>query len=70
MKTCKYLYDCVGDEFASMSYEDALLYKISCAKELLAQLTDVNYQDRDTKRVNDVLKAIEFNKALLREMEG
>ena len=70
MKTSKYLYDCSGEDFVGMSYEDALMYKISCAKELLAELSEVSYQNRDTKRINDVLKAIEFNKELLREIEG
>ena len=69
MKSCKYLYDCDGEDFAGMSYEDALLYKISCAKDLVAKLSEISYQNRDTKRINDVLKAIEFNKELLREME-
>lgn len=70
MKSSRYLYDCNGEDFAGMSYEDALLYKISCAKELVSVLNDVNFKNRDTKRINDVLKAIEFNKELLREMEG
>ena len=39
MKSCRYLYDCNGEDFASMSYEDALLYKISCAKDLVVKLS-------------------------------
>ena len=70
MKSCKYLYDCNGEDFAVMTYEDALLYKISCAKDLVSELSDVAFKDRDTKRINDVLKAIEFNKQLLKEIEG
>ena len=37
------------------------------AKELLKELVSVPLENRDEKRINDVLKAISFNEQLLKE---
>ena len=41
--------------------------KIHSAKELLKELVSVPLENRDEKRINDVLKAISFNEQLLKE---
>lgn len=69
-KTTQYLYGISAEEFRDMSYVDALEHKIISGKELLNTLVDVNFNDRDNKRMQDVLSAIKFNKELLLEVEG
>ena len=68
MKTTRYLYDVSPSVLASMSYEDAIRFKIERATELLHELVHVK-NDPWCKKVEDLQKAIEFNKALLAEME-
>jgi len=51
-----------------MKYIDALHYKINKAKELLNLLVDVSYLERDNARLNDVLKAIQYNEELIEEV--
>lgn len=69
-KTTQYLYGISAEEFRDMSYVDALEHKIISGKELLNTLVDVTFNDRDNRRVQDVLSAIKFNKELLLEVEG
>ena len=69
-KTTQYLYGISAEEFKDMSYVDALEHKILSGKELLNTLVAVNFNDRDNKRIQDVLSAIKFNKELLLEVEG
>lgn len=69
-KTTQYLYGISAEEFRDMSYVDALEHKILSGKELLNTLVAVNFNDRDNKRIQDVLSAIKFNKELLLEVEG
>lgn len=54
---------------ANMPYREALLDKISSAKDLLARLVSKPFQEQDTARITDVSKAIEFNNSLLKELE-
>lgn len=68
IKSSKYLYNISASEFADMKYIDALHYKINKAKELLNLLVDVSYLERDNARLNDVLKAIQYNEELIEEV--
>jgi len=68
MKTTKYLYGCDAKDFMHLPYAEALRYKIDKAKELLDSLLEINFMERDTHRVNDILKAIKFNEKLLEEL--
>lgn len=64
MKSTEYLYGVSLKELPSM--EEAYKTRIDKAKELLNALLDVPLQQRDITRINDVLKAIEHNKKLLK----
>ena len=65
MKSTEYLYGVSIKELPSM--EEAYQKRIDKAKELLNALLDVPLEQRDTYRINDVVKAIEHNRKL---MEG
>ena len=64
-----YLYGCSPTEFASLTYQEALEYKIKKARELLKQLVNVPLMERDLCRITEVVEAERFNKALLDEMK-
>ena len=70
MKSTRYLYDIEPSVIASMKYEDALRFKIECAKILTGKLLEPQYEIRDTNRLNDVISARKFNEALLKELEA
>ena len=53
---------------ANMPYREALLDKISSAKDLLARLLSKPFQEQDTARINDVANAIKFNQELWDEL--
>ena len=65
MKSTEYLYGVSIKELPSM--DEAYKTRIDKAKELLNALLDVPLEERDTTRINDVVKAIEHNRKL---MEG
>ena len=65
MQSTQYLYGCNFDDFKSMSYEDALNFKISKAQELISKLSTHHYTVRDDFRITKSLHAIEFNQKLL-----
>lgn len=64
MKSTEYLYGVSLKELPSM--EEAYKTRIDKAKELLNALLDVPLKERDITRINDVLKAIEHNRKLLK----
>lgn len=64
MKSTEYLYGVSLKELPSM--EEAYTTRIDKAKELLNALLDVPLKERDITRINDVLKAIEHNRKLLK----
>lgn len=68
-KTAQYLYNCSGEDFKDLTYEEALLFKIEQAKKLKKELSNVHYTLRDTERLNAVIKAEKFNRDLYLEME-
>ena len=53
---------------ANMPYREALLDKISSAKQLLARLLSKPFQEQDTARINDVANAVKFNQELWDEL--
>lgn len=69
MKTSEYYYGVKGHTFKDLSYVDALVYKIECSKELIHKLQAEMMYNRDNKRINDIVKAIKFNKELIEETE-
>jgi len=67
MKDCYYLYDSNLKELKDMKYIDALKYKIELADKLISKLLKVDYMNRDSQRINDCIKAIDFNQKLIDE---
>lgn len=71
MTQYEYLYNTTKEEmqeFNKLLYSEALNLKIQKAKQLLANLYEPHYLDRDIARINSVVKAIEFNIKLLDEL--
>jgi len=67
MKDSNYYYGIEIKKYKRFEYEDVLYIKILAAKKLLERLV----RDEDMKekhRINDVTKAINFNKKLLLEL--
>jgi len=69
MKTSEYLYGVEGKVFTDMKYKQALYYKMVKAREIIRELQKTPFCNRDDKRINDILKAIEFNRMLIEECE-
>lgn len=67
MLDSKYLYDTNINEYAELPYNRVLFIKIHLAKNLLKRLVTTDNMN-DTQRMAEVHKAIEFNKALLKEI--
>ena len=67
MLDSKYLYDTNINEYAELPYNRVLVIKIHLAKSLMKRLV-ITDNMRDTQRMAEVHKAIEFNKALLKEI--
>ncbi len=67
MLNSKYLYDTNINEYSELPYVRALTIKIYLAKNLLKRLVTIDNM-RDTQRMLEVHKAIEFNKNLLKEV--
>ena len=67
MLDSKYLYDTNINEYAELPYNRVLVIKIHLAKNLMKRLV-ITDNMRDTQRMAEVHKAIEFNKALLKEI--
>ena len=71
LPTCTYLYGLLPSDLpslSSMTYSDALSFKISQAKSLLSRLLHKPFQSQDSHRINDVMKAIKFNQRLMDEL--
>lgn len=71
MTQYEYLYNTTKEEmkeFNKLLYTEALNLKIQKAKQLLVTLYEPHYLDRDTTRINNVVKAIKFNIKLLDEL--
>ena len=71
MTQYEYLYNTTKkemQEFNKLLYAEALNLKIKKAKQLLVTLYEPHYLDRDTTRINSVVKAIKFNTKLLEEL--
>ena len=64
----QYLYNIHPTELIGMFYPEALEFKITSANELLAQLYEPHFTERDIVRINAVYRAIKFNEALLKEL--
>jgi hypothetical protein len=62
-----YYYDSDLSGFELKSYSSAILHKIKLAHILLNKLVRIDNMS-DTQRINDVTKAIEFNRNLLKEI--
>jgi len=69
MKTTLYLYGIEPSEFADMHYNEALKYKVKCAKQLISSLYNEPFGHREDKRIDDIFEAIEFNERLLKELK-
>jgi len=67
MKDCYYLYNSDLKELKDMKYIDALKHKIELADKLISKLLKVDYMTRDSQRINDCIKAINFNQKLIDE---
>ena len=67
MLDSKYLYDTNINEYVELPYNRVLIIKIYLAKNLLKRLVITDNMN-DTQRMAEVHKAIEFNKALLKEI--
>ena len=72
----EYLYNKDITYFSNLKYIDAIKEKIRLGKELLRKLNDkLDYTaskeeyEKMNNRIKDVIKAIEFNKLLLKEYE-
>lgn len=63
MKTTEYLYGITPDKLPNA--DEYFKAKINAGCKLVKELLEVELNNRDFKRINDVLKAIEFNKKLL-----
>ena len=53
---------------ANMPYREAILDKISSAKELLSRLLNKPFLEQDTARINDVSNAVKLNQELWDEL--
>jgi len=69
MQRTKYLYNIDPHELASMNYLEAIEYKLTSAKQLIADLYEIRMDSRDEDRIFKVHKAINFNKELLKELK-
>jgi len=76
----KYLYGVPGDYFKDMSYIEAIKEKIKLGTELVKNLSEITCdtdfingscsEERSVinKRLKDVVKAVEYNKLILKDM--
>ena len=54
-------------ELRNMNYVEAIKFKIEKAKGLLCRLVEVDLENKDFTRINQVGKAIKFNEELIDE---
>ena len=67
-----YLYGFTKEQITALSsqpYAEAIQIKIDAAKALNGRLMQPGFMNRDNTRINDVGKAIKFNKELLEELK-
>jgi len=77
-KKSEFLYDVPGSHFRNMSYETAIKEKIGLGEKLKNKLSNLIFSDKLNKeekmklneRLYMVMKAIEFNRLLIEEMNG
>lgn len=68
MRDTEYLYGELDmTEIRELAYIQALLRKNNYARELIDQLLEVPYLDRDNLRIKEIGKAIKFNESLIQE---
>lgn len=48
----------------------AIEYRVIKAKALLKELCSVSFKDRDSKRINDILERIEWDRQMVDELKG
>jgi heme oxygenase len=79
IKSSYYLYGVAPSTWADKPYKEALEIRIKFAKnklkEVLDEMDEVFLVNKEmyqalTKQLNDIMKAIEYNRFLLRELEG
>lgn len=63
MKRTEYLYGVSLDEIPNA--DEHFKAKIKAGEKLVRELLEVPYTEWDFKRIDDVLKAIEFNRKVL-----
>lgn len=68
IKRTEYLFGVKPDKFKNLNYVDVLYLKLSGASNVLEELLQVHYSQRDDERINDVLKAIEHTRQLIIEL--
>jgi len=70
MTKTEYLYGIGVDAkaWATMTYKDALEYKVQLAYNRLKELYKVHYKQRDSLNVNECANAMSFNEKLLKEL--
>lgn len=66
IKSSEYLYDINLKDYIQLPYDIVLLHKIKAGKELMKKLV-IDDDMEDSKRINDVGKAMDFNRDLLIE---
>lgn len=67
-----YLYGFTKKQITALStqpYAEAIQTKIDAAKALNVRLHDPDFMSRDSQRIQDVNRAIKFNKELLEELK-
>lgn len=62
-----YLYGVEKATWLDMKYKDAFILKNKLADKVLSEILEVDYRDRDTVRMGEVIKAIKYNKKRLAE---
>jgi len=68
IKKTEHLFGIQPSVFKEMLYEDVLMLKLKGASEMLEELLKPHYLERDNDRINDIIKAINYTKQLLQEL--
>jgi hypothetical protein len=63
------LYDMDPSILKGLPYEEAINLKISKCDELISEILEVDYMERDSHRLNMLLNAKKFNEMLLEELD-
>lgn len=68
LKKTEYLFGIQPNVFKKMNYVDVLYLKLKGASDVLDELQEVHYLQRDDERIINVLKAIEHTRKLIIEL--